>query len=319
MSLLRGLVFVACLTFAAIAPAAGQGLRRDADPEAVVSDELVVKARMPGPAWWRVTNGASEVWIMGVPAGLPKGTDWNDRPMQARLGRARELILPAQARVSPLQAIGFFIKHRKDLRSKAPLEASLPPDEARRFAGAREQLGKPAKAYASWRPAVAGVILSTDFRRSLKLDVGEPMGRIRGLARRAGVHERRAATYNGSEVLNMLVTMSDEAHRQCLDDSVSEVAAGPDRIRRASEAWADGDVRTALTAERGYERCFAALPTITALILRSQADMADAIAGALAKPGETVVVVDLRSLVARGGVLDRLRARGLTVRTPDTA
>ena len=315
----RCLAVVACLTFAAIAPAAGQGLRRDADPEAVMADELVVQARTPGPAWWRVTNGASEVWIIGVPVGLPKGTNWSDRSLQAHLGKARELITPAQVHVGPLKAISFFIRHRKDLRSKVALEDGLPPEEARRFASAREQLGKPARSYASWRPAVAAVMLSSDFRRSMKLDVGEPLGHIRALASRAGVRERRAADYNGAEVLNVIVTMPEEAHRQCLDDSVAEVAAGPDRIRRAARAWADGDVRTALSVERGYERCLAALPVITALMLRSQGDMADAIVGALSKTGETVVVVDLRSLVARGGVLDRLRARGLTIGTPATA
>ncbi len=315
----RRLILATMLAVALAAPAVGQGLRRDADPEAVVSDELVVQARTPGPALWRVSDADSTVWILGVPAGLPKGTDWNDRSLRAHLTQARELILPAQVRVAPLKAIGFFIAHRKDLRSKTPLEQSLPAEDARRFAAARESLGKPAKAYASWRPAIAGVILSSDFRRSMKLDIGEPVGHVRALARRVGVREQRAADYNGSQVLNLLITMSDEAHRQCLQDSVTEVSAGPDRIRTAARAWADGDVRGALTAERGYERCFAALPVITELMLRSQGDMADTIAGALARPGETVAVVELRSLVARGGVLDRLRARGVQVKTPATS
>jgi len=306
-----------CLVLAVGAPAAGQGLHRDADPEAAISEELVVRAHLAGPAWWRVADADSEVWILGIPAGLPKGVDWDDRPLRARLGRARALVLPAQARVAPLKAIGFFIKHRKELRSKTPLEESLPPDEARRFAVARDSLGKPAKAYASWRPAVAAVMLSSDFRRAFKLDPGEPLDHIRSVARRVGVRERRAANYDGSLVLNLLISMSQDAHRQCLEDSVTEVSAGPDRIRIAARAWAQGDVRTALTAERGYERCFAALPVITTLMLRGQGDMADSIAAALVTPGETVAVVELRSLLARGGVLDRLRARGLSVRTPD--
>ena len=71
--------------------------------------------------------------------------------------------------------------------------------------------------------------------------------------------------------------------------------------------------------QRGYDRCFAALPLISALLERGHADMADAVAQALAQPGESVAVVDLRALLATGGVLDRLRARGFKVATPGTA
>ncbi|MDB5441180.1 MAG: hypothetical protein JWM33_3607, partial [Caulobacteraceae bacterium] len=28
---------------------------------------LVVQAATPGPAWWKVTNGSSTVWILGTP------------------------------------------------------------------------------------------------------------------------------------------------------------------------------------------------------------------------------------------------------------
>ena len=41
-----------------------------------------------------------------------------------------------------------------------------------------------------------------------------------------------------------------------------------------------------------------------------------AIAGALKTPGHAIVLVPLRPLLAQGGVLDRLRSQGLTVKTP---
>jgi hypothetical protein len=36
-------------------------------------------------------------------------------------------------------------------------------------------------------------------------------------------------------------------------------------------------------------------------------------------PGKAVAVIDLRQLLARGGVLDQLRARGFRVETPASA
>ncbi len=313
--LLRLLGLIAAASCLA-APAAAQGLQRGSDPEGSLISELIVTGRMSGPAWWRVSNGEAVVWVLGFPSGLPKGTAWNEKPLQDRLARARSLILPPQVKIGPLKAIAFFITHRKVLKSSAPLEQSLPEPEARRFAAARASLGQPAKRYAGWKPAVAGVMLDSDMRKTVKLEADQPLDRIRALAREAHVRERRAANYDGAAVLNTLTTMSDQAQVECLDDALDEVEAGPARVRSAADGWAHGDVRAALAMQRGYDRCFAALPLISALLERGHGDMAEAIAQALAQPGENVAATDLRGLLATGGVLDRLRARGFKIATP---
>ena len=247
---------------------------------------------------------------------LRKGTRWIDVAAAARLQGADALILPGRVRIGPLKAIGFFIGHRKQLRGSRPLEQALPAPLARRFAAAREGLGQPDKRYAAWRPAVAGVILDSDFRRTVRLDPDEPVGHVRALARKAQTRERHTPDHDGSPVLTAILTMSSEAESDCLEDSLAEVEAGPGRIQAAARDWAGGDVRAALAAERGYDRCLAALPGLSELLTRGQAEMAGAITAALAHPGRTVAVVELRSLLARGGVLDQLRAQGLEVTAP---
>ncbi|HWW26787.1 MAG TPA: TraB/GumN family protein, partial [Caulobacter sp.] len=47
-----------------------------------------------------------------------------------------------------------------------------------------------------------------------------------------------------------------------------------------------------------------------------QADAVKAIASALKQPGKAVAVIELRSLLAEGGVLEQLKAKGFTVETP---
>src|SRR5258708_8810550 len=54
------------------------------DPQGAVVAELVVRAKLPGPAWWKVTSGGSTVWVLGVPGSLPKGLKW-DVSVLARL------------------------------------------------------------------------------------------------------------------------------------------------------------------------------------------------------------------------------------------
>ena len=115
---------------------------------------------------------------------------------------------------------------------------------------------------------------------------------------------------------SLAAELSQPVNLACLADGLQEIEAGAGRVRAAAAAWAAGDVAGALAAERGYERCLAALPDGAALVRRTMADETGAIAAALRTPGTTVAVVELRALLAQGGVLDALRARGYAVRTP---
>ncbi len=301
-------------------PAWSQGLARNSDPQGVLVDELVVRARLPGPAWWKVTYGASTVWVLGVPASLPKGFAWNDRPLQTRLGEARLMLAPPKFHTSPVGDLFYVFGHRKDLKARARLEQSLPAALALRFAAARQGLGRDAGRYAGWKPAVAGAVLDQDFRAAAKTDLSQPLGHILALASKAKIRRTPAADYPARAALTALFdatrTMSDDEQDDCLDDALKEVEAGSARMNRAAQGWAEGDVRESLSLQRGYDRCLAALPEMSSLLQRMQDDEFAAIDKALQTPGNTVAVVELRALLARGGVLDRLRAKGYAIATP---
>jgi len=81
-------------------------------------------------------------------------------------------------------------------------------------------------------------------------------------------------------------------------------------------AWAKGDTPGALANERTYERCIALVPGAAAFDARTKADQVSDIERALARPGHAIAVVPLRPLLAQGGVLDQLRAKGFEVKTP---
>ena len=52
------------------------------DPEATVVEALVVQAVEPGPAWWRVSDGDSIVYILGAPESpMPPGVTWDNQSM----------------------------------------------------------------------------------------------------------------------------------------------------------------------------------------------------------------------------------------------
>ncbi|MGA0603342.1 TraB/GumN family protein [Caulobacter sp. KR2-114] len=307
----------ALLSVPATAPSAAAPER---DYEANLVDGLVVNAASGGPAWWTVTAGnGAKVYVLGVPSGLPKGQAWSTAKLEFRLKGASAVILPPTARANPIKAAAFFLFHRKPFESRGPMEDSLPPALRARFVAARTGLGKPATRYAKWKPGVAGLMIGGDFREALKISFKQPDDQIEALADRAHVPRHKVASYDVLPLLKNMASLPDSAHQACLSDSLTEIEAGRERALAAAAGWARGDVRAALGAERGFDKCIAGVPGMSAYIDRSIADTSNAIAAALTKPGRTIAIAPLRLLLARDGVLERLKARGFKVETPATA
>ncbi|HEV7386019.1 MAG TPA: hypothetical protein VGN89_14150, partial [Phenylobacterium sp.] len=66
------------------------------DPDGVLVEELVVTGRLPGPAWWTVSDGDSTVYVLGAPSLAPKRMAWDRAIFERRLDGANEVILPFQ-------------------------------------------------------------------------------------------------------------------------------------------------------------------------------------------------------------------------------
>jgi uncharacterized protein YbaP (TraB family) len=299
-------------------PAASQAPGSLVDPDAVLVEELVVTARDPGPAWWRVSNGSSTVYVLGVPSVAPKQLAWDRSTLERRLKGANELIVTVDpVKVKLAGAPGAMFSYMK-LRSGKPFEETLSEPLRGRFVKVREDLGQPAKRYATGNALAASLMLIEDYRDHARLTATDPSKPIRQLARsqKIKVDEK---TYDAGSLLSAVARTPRQAALGCLDEALDEAQAGPGAVKRAALAWANGDVHGALAAERTYERCVAAAPGALKLDARFKADQAAAIAQALKRPGHAVAVVQLRPLLSQGGVLDRLRAQGLEVKTPGDA
>lgn len=309
---MRGLwLGLAAMLGAATAMAAPAGLE---DPEATVVPELVVRAVMPGPAWWKVQRGASVVYILGAPdEPLPKGLKWDQGPLQRRLTGANVLIVPVEPKAG-LGDIPAFLRMRSRLKSHSPMEQGLPEPVRARFVTARAALGKPASRYAGWDPIFAGQILVNDFHDGAHATAKEPMATIRRLASRQGVPIRPAASFRVVGLLDPAIrNLTPEVSRACLGEALDEVEAGQGALAGAGSAWARGDVPGVLAGPRGFATCLLFLQGGAAFWRQSMAEAADAVGAALAKPGHSVAVFQIRALLAEDGVLARLKARGFEV------
>jgi hypothetical protein len=287
------------------------------DPDATLVQELVVMGRLPGPAWWRVTtaDGASTVYVLGAPSVAPRHMAWDSSTLERRLTGAHAVILPyAPLRVHLMGAPGALFSYMR-LRSGGPFEDRLDAATKVRFVAARARLGQPADHYKVSNPLAAGLLLLDDYRQKTGLTNTDPAKLIKLLAQRQTIPIQQKA-YDLGPLLGAVAATPPEAGRICLDEAISAVERGPGGVLAATRAWAGGDVTGALESERSYERCLAAAPGALAFDTRAKTDQVAQIQAALKIPGHAVAVVQLRPLLAQGGVLDRLRAAGYVVKTP---
>jgi len=314
---MRRTAFAALVMMAVVAgPVAAQAPAPLPDPEETLLEELVVNARLPGPAWWRVSDADTTIYILGTPSALPKGQAWDRSVVDKRLTGAFALITPPSASAG-LRDTPAIIALMRGMRSKTPLLDALPSEQAARLTAALKRMGKSPNAYENWKPLAAGMLLAQDFRKSARLDSSEPDATIRAIARKKKVKIVPAATYKAMPAAKAIVREHTAAvGLACFDVVLDEVEAGSGRLRAAGKAWADGEVRTSMSGVRGYERCAAQLPGATELNRKAMSDQTEAIARALKTPGHAVAIMGVRPLVSEDGVLARLRARGFTVRTP---
>ncbi|WP_394762972.1 TraB/GumN family protein [Phenylobacterium sp.] len=306
----------AALTLAGSALAQAPPAKPDAnDPDGVLVEELIVVGRLPGPAWWTVSNGVTTVYVLGSPSLAPKHMAWDRGLFERRLAGASQVILPFQdIRVKITGVLGAAFNFMR-LKGGGPFEATLEAPAKARFVAARTRLGQPAEHYGTRNALAAGLILATDYRDKTTLTTSDPTKLIKLLAARAKVPVSQKS-YDIGPLMGAIARTPPAAARGCFDEVLAQVEAGPGVTQAAARAWAQGDVRGALANERTYERCIGLVPGAQAFDARVKADQVAAIEQALKKPGHAIAVVPLRPLLAQGGVLDQLRSKGFTVTTP---
>jgi hypothetical protein len=311
-----GLGVLAAIAVAVPASAVFAGARpASPDPEANIVEELVVTARHPAPAWWRVEKDGATVWILGAPdIPIPPDVSWRRDDLEARLKGANTLIVGERLQAGLTDIFGL-IGLWNQLHAKTDMEATLAPRLRARFVAERTRLGKGPEPYAHWRPMVAGQILVRDARPAGSIEVGR---QIRAAAKQAGVAANPSGKYDLVPFARTaLASMTPPREGECLAAALDDAEAGAEAYRAAAVGWARGDVAAALKAPRHFDRCLLLMAGGPDLWRRSTDDEADAIVKALETPGHAVAVAPLRRLLAKDGLIDSLKARGLKVIGPD--
>ena len=297
--------------------------RQAVDPQADLVEELVVNARLPGPAWWKVSNADTTVYVLGVPAMTPGKLEVDESVFKRRVDGANVLIMGQEAEAGVVGLVAFAMTGKRYFVSTKPMRQTLPPALRARLEARLAAMKEKPDSMDEVKPAFAGFLVANAGEGGdVSIHVGGVTDRIREIAKGKDIAQRpriqNLPGYSLAGAIKMLGSAPQPLQELCLDAGLRQAESGQDGIKAAAERWARGEVREVVSADRGFSRCLASTPGIARKLRDGQTDAVKAIGAALDKPGKAVAVIELRALLAEGGVLEQLRARGFKVETPGT-
>jgi hypothetical protein len=290
-------------------------------PEEWADIESVTVKGEPGPAVWRLTRGASEVWILGTVGPLPRDMEWNRATVADLLDGARALLLPPRADFNLVDIAWFLLRHGSELSLPRgqKLEDGLPSDLALRFKAATAAIGADAGDYRTDIPIRAAVRLGQDFQKKADMGYREPRATVESQASRQRISTASVFRFEIMDAVRDLLKLTPDQQRTCLSQAVEDVTWARAHALDAARAWAVGDIRTVkdhYSESRLFACVIAQVERAGDINARATAETVAAIDAALNQPGKTVALVAMGPLLRRDGVLARLKARGVMIEAP---
>ena len=283
--------------------------------------ETVTVKGEPGPAVWHLTRGNSEVWLLGTIGTMPKGLDWNRQYLSELFDGAHAILMPPKADVGLADIAWFLIRHGGELslpRGQV-LEDSMPPDQRARFIAVRDAVGGDDSDYRTDIPIRAAMRLQQDMMKKAKLTGEEPRNTISDLAGHKHIPDRPISRFEAMNAIRDVLKLNPQQQQVCLAQAVEDVSWALDHAAAAGRAWAVGDIRAvkANYSESRFGVCvLSAVKAMGDIDARNTADTVAAIDAALNQPGKTIAVVAMGPLLRKGGVLEQLEARHITIEGP---
>jgi len=274
-----------------------------------------VVVHLPAPRIWKVTHGASTLYIVGRIGLLPSGVQWNKAPIEKIMDHADRFIVPSYVTMSGIGELwGRYLPLGRELddelsdSTRAKLDALL------------ERLHRSPRSLDRFKAAPAAYEILSLLPGGRNVLGDEPLASLRSLAERKNLEVTEAFHGNGKPLLAALDATPEDRGLEILDKAIDQADDYLDHAGEFDDAWRKGD----LDAIRQGQRHPPNPMTVMTAAPEAQADMnrqehdrfLDAVEAALAKPGVTVTVYGVDELRSNGAFLTKLRADGYAVTEP---
>lgn len=305
----------ACLLMTAAA--AGEPPPADWAPNEVI--EVVHQA--PGPAFWHVQKGDSEIWILGTAGPLVSGTKYNLDHISEIIKGARAVLLPPSASSGLFSAGWFLLTHRGllSMPDGKKLEDTLEPGLKARFIAARTALKLGPEKFNDDPPILTAVYLSQEFNKAHKLaGDNSVLSDVKKLARQHDVAVKSIGDYEALDLIKELLRLPQERQQKCLADAVQYTEQAGEHAAALSDAWAAGDVKSikAHYIERPMRGCMELAVSFRKIKDHAVADYVKVIHQALSQPGKVLLLANIGDLLRASGVAEVLHKEGVTIEGP---
>ncbi len=279
--------------------------------------QVVIQAHVPGPAMWKLTQGTSTVWVLGVLEQTPQDLTWDTRRLRRTLSGAHALILPGHTTVSP-EALRQW-----DNYSRRPPAQQLPNDIPVSAENRIDRLVRTEPGIYGmdrrFKRVRLGVEMHIVVRDNHHIAAYQLVKDVEALPETIGIPETVAFNLSGDDLARGLQKLSVAGEDACLDDYLDDIDWDIKVLPSVARAWATGDI---LALEKDYRSPPGLVCNLLVPGWKEQYEaynvsaMTHTLEGALAKPGKSVALVPLGDLLRKGGVLDRLQSEGVVITSP---
>ncbi|GMV31736.1 MAG: hypothetical protein AMXMBFR59_38610 [Rhodanobacteraceae bacterium] len=328
----RASLFASLLLFHATA----QASTVTAEPPPTLA-AIEVAGVMPGPGLWQVRSKDHVLWLIGNLRPVPRRMQWRSADLDARLAEADAILDPpsvafntGHGRLHALTLLPSVLAARK-LPDKQTLADVLAPDLYARWSTLKaKHLGRDS-GIERWRPLFAAEKLHGTVVEQAGLSPESPVSdHVNTAAKRRKlphIPTVLAITIDDSRQALREFRQGDLDDVDCFERTLQRLEGDIALLSERALAWAIGDIDKLRTLHDSdpASACITALMDAPALRERgvddvraeAQALWVKAAEGALNERRTTVGVVPIAWLLADGGILATLAARGYTVLGPD--
>jgi uncharacterized protein YbaP (TraB family) len=302
-------------------------------------ETVVVTGEQPGPGLWKVTSGDHVMWILGTLSPLPKGMHWQPKEVLDAIASAQAVLDPPRVKLNA--DVGFFGKLRllpslvgvRDNPDHKTLKEVVPADLYERWIALKTKyLGAGrGKNLETWRPIFAAIELWNAAISKAGLTRDDITGDIvHDAAKRAGiapVSPRYTVEIDDPHAAVQQFKKGGMDDLDCFRRTLDRIDSETSAMTVRANAWATGDIATLRKFPDSDQResCIAAVAESDIARERGVADLParveniwlDAASAALATNRVTFARLPIGDLLAPGGFVAKLRAKGYTVEAPD--
>jgi uncharacterized protein YbaP (TraB family) len=274
---------------------------------------LFATAAEAAPAMWRVTGGASEVYLFGTLHALRPGVQWRTPAYDAAYAKARTVWFEADLGAADPATVGLIV-NRYGVDPERGLSEKLAAADLTALQGETADMDR----IEHLRPWAAALMLSMQpvLAKGARVEAGADLSVTRQ-ARAGGKAVRTFETLE--DQARMFASLPERAEVQYLADVIHERRAPPQRVSLNPAAasleheWLDGDLARlgpGLAGELAHDN-----PSLYEVLLkRRNLAWADKLAGEMAQaPGVQLVNVGALHMVGPDGLPALLAARGFKV------